>query len=216
MRKSEIIILAIALLSFVVAGLFYAHMPEIMASHWNAKGEADGYTPKLWALLLMPIISLLLFFLFILIPRIDPLKENIEKFRKYFNGFIITIFLFLIYIYALTIFWNLGKEFNMTMAIVPAFSVLFYFAGVMVEHAKRNWFIGLRTPWTLSSDYVWDKTHKLGGRFFKIAAIVGLLGLLFPSLAIYFIIIPALSFAIVPTIYSYLLYKKEKEKNNKN
>jgi len=88
-------------------------MPDEMASHWNFKGEVDDYLPKFWGLFLMPIISLGLFLLFLLIPKIDPLKANIEKFRKYFDGFMVLMMVFLFYIYLLSIIWNLGKRFDM-------------------------------------------------------------------------------------------------------
>ena len=85
---------------------------------------------------------------------------------------------------------------------------VFFYTGVLCENAKRNWFIGIRTPWTLSSERVWDKTHKIGGRLFKIAGIVTLLGAFFPKYAVFFILIPTLFVAIYTVIYSYVEYQK--------
>jgi uncharacterized membrane protein len=93
--------------------------------------------------------------------------------------------------------------------MVPAFSVLFYYAGVLTENAKQNWFIGIRTPWTLSSEAVWNKTHKLGGKLFKLAALIGLLGLLVPDYAIWMVIIPVLLVAAYTMVYSYVEFQKE-------
>ncbi|PJE57420.1 MAG: hypothetical protein COU82_02105 [Candidatus Portnoybacteria bacterium CG10_big_fil_rev_8_21_14_0_10_38_18] len=211
MKKSSIFILIIILISFAVGIYFYPQFPDKVASHWNARGEVDGYMSKFWGLFLMPIITLGLWLMFILIPKIDPLKKNIEKFRKYFDAFIVFIILFLFYIYVLTIFWNLGKTFDMGRAMVPAIGILFFYIGILLKYAKRNWFIGIRTPWTLSSDNVWDKTHKLGAKLFKIAAIITLLGLFFPKIAIWLAILPAILFAIYTFIYSYIVYKKEEK-----
>ncbi|MDD5145698.1 MAG: DUF1648 domain-containing protein [Candidatus Pacebacteria bacterium] len=211
MRKSELAAILIILISFVVGIYFYPKMPQEMASHWNSQGKVDGYTSKFWGLFLMPIISAGMFLLFVLIPRIDPLKENIKTFRKYFDWFIFLIFVFLFYLYVLTIVWNSGYKFDLVRFLAPAFGLLFYSAGVLVENAKRNWFIGIRTPWTLSNDVVWDKTHKLGGRLFKISAGISFLGIFFPDFAIYFVIIPVILFSIYLFAYSYLEYKK----NNK-
>ncbi len=161
MKKSTIIILLIILISFTTGIYFYPQMPGNIASHWNAQGEVDGYMSKFWGLFLMPIISLVLFLLFLFIPRIDPLKVNIEKFRKYFDYFMIIFFAFLFYLYLLTIVWNLGARFNMIQFLSPAFGVLFFYCGIMIENAKRNWFIGIRTPWTLSNEEVWNKTHNI-------------------------------------------------------
>ncbi len=208
MKKSAIIISLIILASFAVGIYLYPQMPGKMVSHWGFNGEANGYMSKFWGLFLMPIVSLAMFLFLIFIPKIDPLRANIEKFRKYFDSFIIFIILFFFYIYLLTIFWNLGARFDMNQAIAPAFGILFYYCGVLVESSKRNWFIGIRTPWTLSSDEVWDKTHKVGGKLFKIAGIVSFLGLLFPRLAFFFILVPVIFATIFSVIYSYFEYRK--------
>jgi hypothetical protein len=79
----------------------------------------------------------------------------------------------------------------------------------MVENAKRNWFIGIRTPWTLSSDSVWDKTHKLGGKLFKVSGIIALFGVIFPLFAFYLVIVPVISVAFYTMLFSYLEFRKE-------
>jgi len=209
MRKSEITILGIILISFIIGIYFYAQMPSMMASHWNAKGQVDGYVSKFWGVFLMPIILIGLLFLFMLIPRIDPLKENIKKFRKYFDIFIVLITIFLFYIYCLTLFWNIGRRFDMGIFIMPTIGIIFYYSGILMENAKRNWFIGIRTPWTLSSENVWDKTHKVGSKLFKIAGVISFIGILFSQYAIFLVLISAISASIYLIIYSYLEYKKE-------
>ncbi len=197
------------ILAFAVGVYFYPQMPDKMASHWNFYGQVDDYMPKFGGLFLMPVISLAMFLMFLAIPRIDPLKANIDKFRKYFDIFIVLIILFLFYIYLLSIAWNLGFEFNMIRFLAPAFGFLFYYAGILVENAKRNWFIGIKTPWTLSSDKVWDKTHQLGGKLFKISGIIAFLGIIFPSYAILLVLAPVLLFTVYTVLYSYLEYRKE-------
>ncbi|MBI5393081.1 SdpI family protein [Candidatus Woesearchaeota archaeon] len=209
-RKSIIIVLTIVFLSFATAIYFYPQMPEQMASHWNSQGVVDGYMSKFWGLFLMPIISIGLLLLFILIPILDPMTANIEKFRKYFDGFMILFFLFLFYIYILIILINLGKEMNIVFYLVPAFGILFFSIGVMIENSKRNWSIGIRTPWTISSENVWNKTHKLGGTLFKLAGLFSILGLLFQKIAFLLMIVPVVVFSLFLIIYSYILYKKEK------
>ena len=209
MRKSEIIILGIILISFAIGIYLYSQMPEKMASHWNTQGQADGYLTRFWGLFLMPIISIGLLALFTLIPKIDPLKANIEKFRKYFDGFIVLMMFFLFYVYILTLLWNIGLRFDMGQLMIPALGMLFYYAGILMENAKRNWFIGIRTPWTLSSERVWDKTHKIGSKLFKIAGIIALMGVFFPQYMIFMIMIPVISFSIYTLVYSYFEYQKE-------
>jgi uncharacterized membrane protein len=117
----------------------------------------------------------------------------------------------MLYLYLLTIFWNIGFRFSIVFMLSPAFAILFYYAGILTENAKRNWFIGIRTPWTMSSDKVWDKTHKLGGMLFKVSGILALFGLLLPDYAFLLVVIPVVLVAIYTVVYSYFEYQKIKK-----
>ena len=211
MRKTELFMLIAVIISFVIGIYLYPQMPEQMASHWNVAGQVDGYMPKFWGVFLMPLIFVGLVFLFIAIPRIDPLKKNIEKFRKYYDGFIILFLIFMLLVYVQTILWNLGIEISPNIVIPIGLGFLFFYIGILFENAKRNWFIGIRTPWTLSSEKVWNKTHRLGSKMFKISGIVVLFGFLFQKYATYFILIPVLFVAFYLVVYSYVEYQKEKK-----
>ena len=206
----DIAILAVILISFGIAVYFYPQMPEQMVSHWDIRGEVNGHMPKGWALYLMPGITVLMYLMFLLIPKIDPLKKNIEKFRTYFDWFILLMVVFLLYIYILTVAANLDYKFNMTTMILPAVGVLFFYIGFLVQHAERNWFIGIRTPWTLSNETVWKKTHALGGKLFKVAGILVFLSFLFQSAAFWIMIFTAIIAGLFPVIYSYFEYEKLK------
>lgn len=211
MRNTIIAILIIISLAFASSIYLSPQMPELMASHWNAAGEVDGYMPKNWGLFFMPVLSLFLLVLFLLVPRLDPLKKNIETFNQYFYGFLIAIFIFLFYIHGLTLIWNLGYRFELIRYLSPAFAMLFFYCGVLIEHAKKNWSIGIRTPWTLSNDKVWDKTHKIGAKLFKLSGLLCLLGLILPQYAILFVLIPILIFTLYLYIFSYLEHRKLSE-----
>jgi len=208
-RKAIIIIFGLVLISFVIGVYFYSQMPSQMASHWNAQGEVDGYMPKFWGLFLMPLINIGLVLLFVFIPKIDPLKENIEKFRGYYNWFIVLFFVFMISLYTQTILWNLGIEISPNVFLPIGLGFLFFYAGVLCENAKRNWFIGIRTPWTLSNEKVWEKTNKLGGKLFKIVGVFVLFGAFFEKCAVLFVIIPVISISVYLVIFSYFEYQKE-------
>lgn len=209
---TQSIMWGIILISFAIGIYFYPALPERIASHWGANGEVNGYMSKFWGIFLLPFLSIFLLIFFLLLPKIDPLGANIKKFRKYFDGFIIVFLVFLFYIYVLTLAWNLGVKFNMLLMILPTLGVLFYYLGIMMEKTKRNWFIGIRTPWTISSDNVWNKTHKIGGTLFKISGIIAIIGINFGSFAIFFIIVPIIFSTLYTVIYSYLEYQKEQKK----
>ncbi|MGC9310469.1 MAG: SdpI family protein, partial [Candidatus Aenigmatarchaeota archaeon] len=171
-------------------------------------GEVDGYMTKFWGVFLMPLVLAAVLVMFWIIPKIDPLKRNIAKFRKYYDELILLLAGFLFYIHSLTIVWNLGYRFNMSLMIIPAMGFLFYYLGILTENAKRNWFVGIRTPWTMSSERVWDKTHRLGGKMFKASALIAFSGLLVPEYAIWLAMVPVLFSSAYLVIYSYLEYRK--------
>ena len=209
MRLAEIASVCIILVAVIISTYFYPLMPDMLPSHWNAAGEIDGYLPKFWGLFIMPVISVFMLLLFIAIPRIDPLKENVKKFRKHFDGFILLLMGFLLYLQLLVIAAGLGYAFSMTTMLLPALGVLFYYAGILIENAKRNWFIGIRTPWTLSSEKVWDRTHKRGGRLFKVAGILAIAGVLLQQWAFWIFLVPIIAFTAYLFVYSYFEYRKE-------
>ncbi len=200
--------LPIMVLTFLTALYFYQSMPEIMASHWDIDGNANGYAPKSQLMFLMPVLSLVIYGVFSIMPAIDPLGKNIRSFRKHYDDFLAALLLFMLYIFAITIVWNLGWRFNFITMTVPAFSALFYCLGVVVKHAKRNWSVGIRTPWTMSDDRVWIKTHELGSKALKACAAISLPGVLAGNLAIYFVIVPIMATAIALVVYSFLVFRK--------
>ena len=211
MRRTDLFILIAVIISFVIGIYLYPQMPEQMASHWNAQGNVDDYMSRFWGVFLMPFVFIGLALIFIAIPRIDPLKKNIEKFRKHYDGFIIIFFIFMLLVYVQTILWNLGTEISPNLVFPILMGLLFFYIGILLENTKRNWFIGIKTPWTLSSEKVWNKTHKLGSKMFKIAGIIVLIGFLFQKYIIYFTMVPVLFVAFYLVVYSYVEYQKEKK-----
>jgi len=210
-RTTTIIVLTMILAAVLAGLLLWSRLPDQMASHWNANDQVDGYISRFWGVFLMPLVTLGLFLLFMLIPNIDPLKANIAKFRDVFNVFIACIVGFMLYIHALTLLWSLGyTSFGMSRAMLPALGLLLILIGNVMRQAKRNWFIGIRTPWTLSSDTVWDKTHQLGAILFMISGALALLGGFFGGMtALWFFFVPLMSSTVFLLIYSYILYQRE-------
>ena len=217
MRKAIILALLVVLIQFLVATYYYPQMPEQIASHWSIEGVADGYFSKFWGLFLVPIISVGLFLLFAVIPRVDPLQNNIKDFIKYYWSFIVLFLGYMLYIELIIVVWNLGFTYNMFQALSPAMGVLFFSIGIVIGKAKQNWFMGIRTPWTLSSEVVWDKTHKLGGKVFMISGLVSILGFFFEGyFALLLIMAPIMVGSIFLVIYSYFEYQKIKKINSNN
>lgn len=208
MRKLITLSLIIIIISFIIGIYYYPKAPSLMASHWNSNGLVDGYIAKFWGLFLIPILEIIFLLFLVFLPKIDPLNINIEKFRKYYDIFILSLIIFLFYVYILTILWNLKFKFNILVPLVPAFGILFFYSGILMENSHRNWFIGFKTPWTISDDHVWKKTNKLMGILFKLAGGIALVGIILPKYAIWLIIMPVILFSLYGIIYSYLLYRK--------
>lgn len=202
-------ILLVLILILGITILAYPILPDMIPSHWNMAGEVDGVLPKVWGLLIIPLLMILLTALFFILPRIDPLKANYEKFRPYYDGFILVFLVFFLAIQLQIILWGLGYRISPNLLIPVLTGGLFIYLGFLVEHAEQNWFVGIRTPWTLSSQRVWKKTHMLGGTLFKIAGIISMIGGFFGDYAFWFVLAPALAVAIVTVGYSYIEYQKE-------
>jgi len=208
MRKLVLISWIIIIILFVTSLYFYTILPDKITTHWNSSGVPNGTMSKEWGLFLIPLITLVIFILFILIPKIDPLRKNIEKFLIYFDSFILIFILFMFYIHMITIIWNLGIKINMNLLLIPAIGFLYIYIGILLRQVKQNWFIGIRTPWTLSNKVVWDKTHKLGSKLFIISGIITLIGIFFLNYTIWFVLVPILLSAIWLVIYSYIEFRK--------
>jgi uncharacterized membrane protein len=210
-RTTIIVALVMIVAATLVGVALWNRLPDPMASHWDANDQVNGYISRFWGVFLMPLMTTGLVLFFLTIPRIDPLKANIAAFREAFNLFIVLFAGFMTYIYFLTLLWNLGYTgFNMSSAMLPALGVLYFFLGYLLRKAKRNFFIGIRTPWTLSSDHVWDETHRVGSVLFMIAGVLAFLGAFVGgTAAVWFLMAPLLASVLVTLVYSYVLYQRE-------
>ncbi|MDD4409404.1 MAG: SdpI family protein [Candidatus Pacebacteria bacterium] len=215
MRKTALFIsLSILIFSFASVFYFYLDLPEQIVMHWGATGQPDGFSSKN-SILVLPFISLIFYIILAYVPKIDPLKENIKKFEDSYDDFILVFLLFMFYVSSLTLLWNLGLKFDMVIAIIPMFSFLFYFVGVMLDTVKRNYMIGVRTPWALASDENWERTNKMSAKVFKAVAIIILFSILVPNYSFYVLFISLTVGVAYIFIYSYLDYKKGEEGGKK-
>ena len=210
-RTTTIIVLIMIAAATLAGLLLWNRLPDQMASHWNINDQVDGYISKFWGVFMLPLIALGMYLLFLFVPSIDPMKANIAQFREAFNVFIVLIVGFMVYLYGLTLAWNLGyTNFRMSGAMLPAIGLLFIFIGFMMRQAKRNFFIGIRTPWTLSSDTVWNETHRVGAVLFMISGALAFLGGLFGGVtAFWMMFAPIIGSTIFLLVYSYVIYQRE-------
>ncbi len=208
--KSEIWSILLIVAGLILSFYFYAHFPERVVTHWNFRGEPDGWSGRAGAAFGTMAIIPGMYLLFLLLPLIDPKKERYAEFSKVFQVFkniLITLF-FIIYI--LSSLYNIGYPVRIEFWIPWLIGLLMIILGNYLGKIKRNWFMGIRTPWTLSSENVWNKTHRVGGWafiFFGICIIIS------PNLSqtLGTIVFMAGTFAIIfgTLIYSYIVYRQE-------
>lgn len=209
--KKELPLIGIVLLPFLYLAYVWNQLPTEVPLHWNIKGEVDRYGDRSEIILIPILTSLLIYLIFLVVPYIDP-KKQIQKMGKKYDSlkWIITTFMSVL---ALFIIYTAK---NQSMAnpnyILLLFGVLFIIFGNYFKTIKANYFIGIRTPWTLENENVWKETHKLGGKiWFAGGLLIILSSLIFDEQTNFIIFMTIIAvMVLVPVVYSYLLFKKQK------
>jgi uncharacterized membrane protein len=212
--KTEI--LPILILLAVITSSFYFHSlsPERVPTHWNFAGEVDGWGPRSFAFIIPAAIAII-YLLFMVLPFLDPKRERYDQFRKVYHIFKDSIILFMAVIYFATSLNVLGYNLPIGVIVPVGVGLLFMIMGNYMKEIKSNWFIGIRTPWTLSSEEVWNKTHRFGGKMFMLAGILIVLDAFLPVSWRLTVFIAAIIIILAGTIgYSYVVYLKEKKSHN--
>jgi uncharacterized membrane protein len=203
MRRAVWFSVALVCVQILAAFYMYPMMPERVAIHWGLSGEADGYGSRFMGLFLIPVISLLFLPLMMVLPRLDP-SGGIERFRGGYDWFMFGFLAYMAYIQGLTLAWNLGWRFSFMRMLAPAMGLLFAGIGVVMRGAKLNWFMGIRTPWTMMSEEVWDRTHDVGSRLFMASGALAALGALTDEwLTLVLMVAPVMISTIYLVYYSY-------------
>jgi uncharacterized membrane protein len=166
--------LVLALGTAGVSAAVYPKLPERIPTHWNIKGEIDGYGEKTWAVFLMPAAMLGLLALFRVLPWLSPSKFTMDTFRSTFAFIVAVCMAFFAYIQGLLLWAGFGDALDISRMLLGGMCVMFVLLGNVMGKVKRNFYVGVRTPWTLASDRVWADTHRLAARLFVAAGVVGL------------------------------------------
>lgn len=219
--KTELLPIIIVLLTVASSFYFYTNFPERVPIHWNAAGEVDGYGSRTTGAFLFPAIIFGLYLMFLGLPYIDPRKARYDQFRRVYHVFKSLIIGFMALMYFIASFNVLGHDISVNTWIPLLVGVLFVFLGNYMSKIKPNWFMGIRTPWTLSSEEVWNKTHRVGGKIFMAGGVVLMLMNFIPINLRMSALLTVVMVMVFGTIgYSYFLYSKEEkekkhEKNSK-
>ena len=208
--KSDGLAIGVIVLSFVAGLIAYPRLPNPVPTHWNAAGQPNGYSSPLVGAFLFPLIMLGIYMMFIVLPKIDPRGRNYERFGETYVFLRNLIVLYLAFVDGMSLFaiFQPGHTLNSAWMMV-GIGFLFAAMGNYMPRVRPNWFVGIRTPWTLSSDEVWRATHRLGGQVMFVGGIaIVVVGILLPSLGLATVMAAAAALALIPTVYSYLLYRR--------
>ena len=208
MRKWISLLIVVA--AFTISAVVYPRLPATIPTHWDFSGRPNGWSSRFWGAWLIPIFLLGMLALVRILPRIDPRGSNYAKFGGAFEAIIDAIMLFMLALHIVALRAALGYPVQMQRIVPIGVGVLLVVIGNLLPRARPNWFVGIRTPWTLSSDRVWEKTHRFGGRLFVAGGLVITLGSLLWVNAAHIILIAVMSLvAFSVAIYSYLEWKRE-------
>ena len=202
--KREWLSLLILIIPFIIIAIYWNNFPAKVPTHWNISNQVDSYSPKEVGLFLIPGMNVLLYFLFLAIPKLDPRRENFKLFGTTFKILRISISALMLLLFIVIVLISLGMKLNVGQIVIYGTILLFLIIGNFMGNIRRNYFAGIRTPWTLHSDEVWRLTHRISGKLWVASSILMLLLGLFIKLPvlgyIYFV-------CIVPILYSYFIFK---------
>jgi uncharacterized membrane protein len=208
--KRDWFLLVIIALTFIISIIVYPDLPERVAMHWNLEGEVDNYTGKFQGAFMLPLMLLGIYLLMLVTPLIDPRKKNYPKFIGSYRLIRMVIILFLAGLHILVLLYNLGYQVDIGKVVTLGLGILFVIIGNYLPKIRHNYFLGIKVPWTLASEKVWKKTHRLGGKFFLLSGILIMMSTFLSDRPRFWIVMIAVfGTVIINTVYSYLIYKKE-------
>lgn len=207
--KKEIPFITVAVLPFVYLAYIWNELPKQVPMHWNASGEIDRWGDKSELLLMIFMLTGITYFIFLVIPYIDP-KQKLQNMGNKLNNLRLILALFMSAL-AIYILYSVQQKTSNPVLIFPLVGLLFAFLGNYFKTIKPNYFIGIRTPWTLENEEVWKKTHLMGGKLWFVGGLLMALTFVLPNkIQIYTFLAIAAVITIVPIVYSYLEFKKIK------
>ena len=205
--------LVIAALAVVVSIWAYPQLPPTIATHWNVRGTADGFSSRATAVVIIPLVLIGLTGLFNVLPKLDPRRANYAKFIDTYWLIVNAVILFILIGHGMIVATGLGYAVKVDRFMPIGIGLLFIVLGNYLTRVEPNWFIGIRTPWTLSSDTVWRKTHRTGGWLMVVGGFVLAASVFLPQGAFLPLLIAAiLIVAVIPVVQSYILWKREQGK----
>lgn len=200
--------LALLVVYWLICASFYPSLPDQVPTHWNLQGQVDGYSHKVVAAFIMPALPLFIYVFMTIIPKLDPKRENYQKFAATYEKIRLSIVALMGIFTLLPLLSALGYDIDVSLLVKIILPFLFIIIGNYMGKIRFNYFTGIRVPWTLASEEVWNKTHRLGGKLMVAGGFIGLLSAFAPPTYGFVILMAAIFAPLVIAIgYSYLLFR---------
>ena len=204
---TRIVSLLFIVAMLAIAAWIYPHLPAQTPSHWDADGNVNGWMPRFWAAAIWPLTMCGLALMLAILPMISPRKFEIEPFARTYGAIVLATLAFLLVVGTVALLAGAGHHVSVQLVAPVAVGALLMVIGNFMGKFRKNFFVGIRTPWTLTSEMVWERTHRLAGWLFVAAGLVWIVdGLLYASPVV--LVVSALAAGFIPAIYSYFLYRR--------
>lgn len=198
---------------YLAAVLFWPYAPEQMPIHWDIHGNVDGYGGRFMGLWFVPLLSTGLYVLFLFLPMLDPGRKNYDTFSTVYHWIRLLLLVFMGAIYCLTVLAAFGYNVRMDMSMQIGIGILFLFLGNVMGKIRPNWFVGVRTPWTLSSKLSWTKTHRLAGWLFMAMGVGWITSGIVRSPPLFMTILGFCAASVLWIfVYSYVVYRRDPDR----
>jgi uncharacterized membrane protein len=193
--------------TLLITAITYPHLPGLVPRHWNFQGQVDGYSPK-WTLFLMgPGFMAGTLLLFRFLPWLSPRRFEVESFRATYNQIMLMMVSLMAGLQVIVLWVAMGRRIDPGRTVLGLVCLMFTLMGNVLGKVRRNFYIGVRTPWTLANDRVWNATHRLAAKMFVLFGIVGLI-LSAVGVDNRFTFAAVLAAALIPAAYSLVFYKR--------
>ncbi|NLC07818.1 MAG: SdpI family protein [Syntrophomonadaceae bacterium] len=198
------------LIGTLIAGIIiYPSLPDQVPSHWNFKGEVDAHSSREFGAFMLPLINIGMYLMMLFLPLIDPKRDNYARFAGAYRFLRCALAIFMTAIYAITILSALGYQINTGLVVKAFVALLFMLIGNFMGQMRHNYFVGIKNPWTLANEEVWQATHRFSGKLWVIGGLITLL--LAPVQAlwgVYLFFTVIVILVVLPMVYSYLLFRR--------
>ena len=208
MKRNYFVLGALLVLAAVVAsGMFYPHLAATIPTHWNAHGQVVGYGSR-WAVLIpLPAVMVSLVLLMAALPWLSPRKYEVNAGKPGYLQIMLVLLTFFLYIHVILLVAGSGQRFDVSKVVLGGVCALIAGLGPLLAHLPRNFYVGVRTPWTLADERVWASTHRFGAKCLTAAGVLGAV-LVLAGGPIWSTTVVLCAGALAPVIHSLVYYKQ--------